>query len=104
LIKEKLILDGKLSELKTKYAKKNVSLNYSGDISFLQNNPMIESIDDFGNTTGIRLKDASNIQELLKLLIEKNVTIKKFDANDISLHEIFVLLAGKNDVMEVENV
>ncbi len=100
----KIILDGKLSELKTKYAKKNVSLNYSGDISFLQNNPMIESIDDFGNTTGIRLKDASNIQELLKLLIEKNVTIKKFDANDISLHEIFVLLAGKNDVMEVENV
>lgn len=100
----KIILDGKLSELKTKYAKKNISLNYSGDISFLKDNPMIESIDDFGNTTGIRLKDTSNIQPLLKLLVEKNVNIKKFDANDISLHEIFMLLAGNNEVKEVKNV
>ena len=100
----KIILDGKLSELKTKYAKRNVSLNYSGDISFLKNNRMIESVDDFGNTTGIRLKEASHIQQLLKLLVENNVDIKKFDANDISLHEIFVLLAGNNEAREVENV
>lgn len=100
----KIILDGKLSELKTKYAKKNVSMNYSGDISFLKGNPMIESIDDFGNSTGIRLKDASQIQGLLKLLVDNKVDIKKFDANDISLHEIFVLLAGQKAGKEVQNV
>jgi len=100
----KIILDGNLNEIKTKYAKKNVSLNYSGDISFLKGNPMIESIDDFGNTTGIRLKDSSNIQPLLKLLVENNVSIKKFNANDISLHEIFVLLAENNVIREVKNV
>ncbi|PIW70325.1 MAG: ABC transporter, partial [Ignavibacteriales bacterium CG12_big_fil_rev_8_21_14_0_65_30_8] len=97
----KIILDGKLSELKTKYAKRNVSINYSGDISFLKGNPMIESIDDFGNTTGIRLKEASQIQGLLKLLVDNKVNIKKFDANDISLHEIFVLLAEQNAGKEV---
>jgi len=100
----KIILDGKLSELKTKYAKRNVSINYSGDISFLKGNPMIESIDDFGNTTGIRLKEASQIQGLLKLLVDNKVNIKKFDANDISLHEIFVLLAEQNAGKEVQNV
>ena len=100
----KIILDGKLSELKTKYAKRNVSMNYSGDISFLKGNPMIESIDDFGNTTGIRLKEASQIQGLLKLLVDNKVDIKKFDANDISLHEIFVLLAEQNAGKEVQNV
>ncbi|HED08489.1 MAG TPA: ATP-binding cassette domain-containing protein [Ignavibacteria bacterium] len=100
----KIILDGNLSELKAQYAKKNVSLNYEGDISFLKNNSMIESIDDFGNTTGIRLKSASDIQELLKLLVNNNVTVKKFDANDISLHEIFVLLAENNEVKEEKNV
>ena len=100
----KIILDGKLSELKTKYAKRNVSMNYSGDISFLKGNPMIESIDDFGNTTGIRLKEASQIQGLLKLLVDNKVNIKKFDANDISLHEIFVLLAEQNAGKEVQNV
>jgi len=100
----KIILDGKLSDLKTKYAKRNVSINYSGDISFLKGNPIIESIEDFGNTTGIRLKDASQIQNLLKLLVDKNIDIKKFDANDISLHEIFVLLAGNKEGKEVQNV
>lgn len=100
----KIILDGNLSELKAQYAKKNVSLNYEGDISFLKNSSMIESIDDFGNTTGIRLKSASDIQELLKLLVNNNVTVKKFDANDISLHEIFVLLAENNKVKEGKNV
>ena len=100
----KIILDGKLSDLKTKYAKRNISMNYSGDISFLKGNPIIESIEDFGNTTGIRLKDASQIQNLLKLLVDKKIDIKKFDANDISLHEIFVLLAGNKEGKEVQNV
>jgi len=93
----KLILKGPLDEIKSKYAKRNVSLTYEGDISFLKGHPIVEKVEDFGNTTGIRLKEAHQTQELLKLLIEKNVIIKKFDANDISLHEIFIELVGKDD-------
>jgi len=93
----KLILKGPLDEIKSKYAKRNVSLTYEGDISFLKGHPIVEKVEDFGNTTGIRLKEANQTQELLKLLIEKNVIIKKFDANDISLHEIFIELVGKDD-------
>ncbi len=96
----KIILDGKLDEIKKKYAKKNVSINYEGDISFLRGNPIIENIEDFGNTTGIRVKEADQVQELLRLLVEHNIVIKKFNADEISLHEIFVSLAGK----EVANV
>lgn len=93
----KLVLKGSLDEIKSKYAKRNVSLTYEGDISFLKNHPIVEKIENFGNTTGIRVKDVNQTQELLKLLIEKNVIIKKFDANDISLHEIFVELVGKDE-------
>ena len=91
----KIILDGKLDEIKKKYAKKNVSINYEGDISFLRGNPIIESMEDFGNTTGIRVKEADQVQELLRLLVENNIVVKKFNADEISLHEIFVSLAGK---------
>lgn len=94
--KGKIILDGALKDIKIKHAQKNVSLNYEGDISFLKNNPMVEHIEDFGNTTGIKIKDASQIQELLRLLVENNITVKKFSANEISLQEIFVELAGGN--------
>lgn len=96
-----IILNGSLSEIKSKYSQRNVSLNYEGDISFLNHHPLVEKISDFGNTTGIKVRETSQIQDLLKLLIEKNVTVKKFDANDISLHEIFVDLAGKEaDILE----
>ncbi|HMN49833.1 MAG TPA: ATP-binding cassette domain-containing protein [Ignavibacteriaceae bacterium] len=92
----KIILNGSLAEIKKKYANRNVSINYEGDISFLKGNPIIESIEDFGNTTGLRVKEVNHIQELLKLLVKNNVIVKKFNADEISLHEIFVALAGKD--------
>ena len=93
----KIILKGSMKEVKSKYAQKNVSLTYEGDLSFLDSNPIIDKIENFGNTTGIRLKEASQTQQLLKLLIDHNIVVKKFNANDISLHEIFVELAGREN-------
>ena len=102
--KGKIILEGSLNELKQKYAKSNVSLSFEGDLSFLKNHSMIDKIENFGNTTGIRVKSPEQIQDLLKLLVQNNITIKKFDANDISLHEIFVEVAGNDGVALNEEV
>ncbi len=102
--KGKIILNGALNDIKAHHGQKNVSINYSGDISFLKNVPFVEKIEDFGNTTGIRVKEANQTQELLKLLIDNGIQIKKFDANEISLQEIFVELAGKEDQEDVREV
>jgi ABC-2 type transport system ATP-binding protein len=99
----KIILHGSLAEIKKEFGNRNVNITYDGNISFLQNNSIIESIQDFGNTTGITVKEESQTQDLLKLLLENNVTIRRFNANDISLHEIFVRLAGDHNA-EVVNV
>ena len=93
----KIILSGALKDLKAKYGNRNVNLSYEGNISFLQKHPIIESIQDFGNITGITVKEKSQTQDLLELLLENKVIIRKFNANDISLHDIFVKLAGDND-------
>lgn len=93
----KIILSGALKDIKAKYAKNNVSLNYSGDISFLDGLPFIEEINNFGNTTGIKVSSADDTQKLLRALLDHNVMVNKFDANEISLHEIFVSVAGKED-------
>lgn len=102
----KIILKGKLNEIKGKYAQRNVSLNYEGDISFLKGHPIIEKIEDYGNTTGIRVREPEQSQALLKILVDRGVVIKKFDANDISLQEIFIELAGSENTgsKEVRNV
>ncbi|MFO7444921.1 MAG: ATP-binding cassette domain-containing protein [Ignavibacteriaceae bacterium] len=95
--KGKLILSGSLKDIKSKFSQKNISLNFNGSISFLKNHPMVEKIEDFGNSTGIRVKEPSFIQELLRMLLDNNVTVNQFSANEISLHEIFVELAGKEN-------
>ncbi|MDP4174290.1 MAG: ATP-binding cassette domain-containing protein [Bacteroidota bacterium] len=94
--KGKVILNGALDEIKSKYSQKNVSLSYQGDISFLKTNPIIEKIMDFGNVTGIRVKEPQHTKELLRLLVENDITVKRFDANEISLNEIFLELAGND--------
>lgn len=98
----KIILNGSLNSIKQKFAQKNVSLTYSGDISFLKSNPIVEKISDYGNTTGIKVKDPSQIQQLLKLLVDNKIEVKNFSANEISLQEIFVELAGKVDGENLE--
>ncbi len=92
--KGKLVLNGSLGGIKQQFSQRNVTLVYEGDLSFLQNHPLIESINDYGNFTGIRVKRAEDVQALLRLLVERNLTIKRFDANDISLQEIFLEVAG----------
>lgn len=92
-----LILNGPLQEIKKQYSGRNISLVYEGDISFLEANPMVESINDYGNATGISLYKEEDIQNILQLLIDNNVLVKKFDANEISLQEIFLKVAGEDD-------
>jgi len=94
--KGKLMLNGSLAGIKDRYSKRNITLVYEGDIGFLQNHPMVESVNDYGNFTGIRVKHEDHVQALLQLLVAHGITIKKFDANDITLQEIFLEIAGDN--------
>lgn len=92
--KGQIILNGLLSDIKSEHSKNNVKLIYEGDISFLENHPIVDHISDFGNSVGISLKSSDQTQDLLKLLVEHNVKVISFDSNDISLNELFIDLAG----------
>lgn len=95
--KGKNIMEGSIKEIKEKYAQTNINIVYIGDISFLKDIPFVEKIENFGNSAGIKVSHPTHIQELLQLLVSKNIIIKNFRANDISLHEIFVMLAGHDE-------
>ena len=92
----KLVANSNLAALKARYSQQNVTLVYEGDLGFLDGHPYIASMTDFGRFTGIRLTAAEHVQPLLALLLQHGVVVKKFDANDISLHDIFVELTGDN--------
>jgi ABC-2 type transport system ATP-binding protein len=92
--KGQIILNGNINKIKAEFSKNNVKLMCEGDISFLENHPMVHTVSKFGNSVGIELNDINQTQNLLKLLLDRNVKINSFDANDIALSEIFVKLAG----------
>lgn len=93
----KIILRGALPDIKKRFSQDYISLSFNGDISFLSDHNIIESIENYGNTTGIKLRQDANPQDLLRLLVEKNIKVSRFDANEISLHDIFIKLAGKEE-------
>lgn len=90
----KLMLNGSLARIKEQYSQRNISLVHEGDVAFLKGNPLVEDIHAYGNVTGIRVSGPDAVQPLLELLVQRGVRIKKFDANDISLQEIFLSVAG----------
>lgn len=90
----RLKLNGLLKDIKQEYSQRNVTLVHEGDLGFLKEHPMIESMHEYGSSTGIRLKRNDDVQPLLRLLVERGIVLKKFDANDISLQEIFLEIAG----------
>jgi ABC-2 type transport system ATP-binding protein len=92
--KGRIILHGELNKIKSKHGQRKVSLKCKGDISFLKNHSIVDKFDVFGSSTIIRVKEQSQTQDLLKLLVDNKIEVKKFDANEISLHELFVELAG----------
>ena len=92
--KGKLMLNGPLARIKEQYSQRNVSLVHEGDVGFLRDSPLVEDIHAYGNVTGIRVSGPDAVQPLLELLVQRGVHIKKFDADDISLQEIFLGVAG----------
>jgi len=100
----KIILKGSLSDIKSRYSRQNITLEHTGDIAFLKGHPIVEKISGFGNTTGIRVKSPEDIQTLLKLLVDHDVRVTKFNANEISLYEIFIGLAGSESASAVDGV
>ena len=100
--KGKIILHGSLSEIKTHFAKKNVLISCEEDLMFLKETGIAESVIDNGNEKSIKLNNGEEPQELLKQLIQKNIKIKKFAADEISLHEIFIESTGEDKRLSME--
>ncbi len=92
--KGKLLLSGPLNEVKSRFSERNVMLHYDGDISFLRQKSYVRSVQDFGNSSGIEVGSREDSQRLLQDLLTHGVRIHKFDANDISLHDIFMSQTG----------
>ena len=89
-----LLEGGSLKEIKARFSQRHVTIVSEDDLGFVDGLPIVESVERFGNRTGVRVKTDADVHGLFKILAEKEINIIKFDADDISLHDIFVKLTG----------
>lgn len=94
--KGKNILYGNVLDIKRNFAKSNVIINCDDNFYKLNLDNYVETHTSFGKSKSIKLKNNISPQEFLKYLIDNNITINGFTANDISLQDIFISLVNQN--------
>jgi ABC-2 type transport system ATP-binding protein len=85
----KAVLQGSLSEVKARNGRRFVQIDYEGDGGCLAGNPLIDSLNDYGNHAELRLKPGADSQELLQAAM-RGMRVLRFQVMDPSLEQIFI--------------
>ncbi|MCF7945843.1 MAG: ATP-binding cassette domain-containing protein [Spirochaetia bacterium] len=92
--KGKELLSGSLNEIKDRFGKRSVTIEFSGDGSFIDGLPEVEKVIRYPRYFEIDLKEEADSNVLLKSLAGR-LSIRKFEIASPSLHSIFVSLVKK---------
>jgi len=85
----KAVLQGSLSEVKNGNGRRFVQIDYEGDGAYLAGNPLVDSLNDYGNHAELRLKPGADTQELLRTAM-RGLRVIRFQVMDPSLEQIFI--------------
>jgi ABC-2 type transport system ATP-binding protein len=85
----KAVLQGTLSQVKASNGRRFVQIDYEGNGGCLAGNPLIDSLNDYGNHAELRLKPGADSQELLRSAM-RGMRVLRFQVMDPSLEQIFI--------------
>ncbi|MBD3334204.1 MAG: ATP-binding cassette domain-containing protein [Candidatus Eisenbacteria bacterium] len=83
------VISGKLTEVRQRYGKPSVKLDYEGDLGDIASWSGVDRVDDEGRYAEIRLRDPALSRELLQRLVER-VHVRRFEISEASLEDIFI--------------
>ncbi len=95
LNRSKAVVTGNLNEIKKSYGRVNLVLKVEQDISGFIEDAGIEILSEKEYEYSLRVTGDEQANELLKMLIDADINIIKFDLSELSLHEIFVREVGE---------
>jgi ABC-2 type transport system ATP-binding protein len=99
--KGKKVLDGTLADIQDKYGTDTLRIQSEDGINAYKDLKGIDKINDFGRMQEIRLTEGTDIQELIKRVMEKTI-VTSFEITKPSLNDIFIRIA-KPEREEVDN-
>jgi ABC-2 type transport system ATP-binding protein len=97
------VLDGKLSEVKSKFGTNSIQVEIEGDGAFAGNLPGVEMFTEFNNYIELKLGDGADSQQILKAISEK-VVVRRFELIEPSLYDIFIEVAKTDPHAKQEEV
>jgi ABC-2 type transport system ATP-binding protein len=95
IYKGKLVLEGGMREVKSRYPSNRLLIHYTGDESFLQHRA-IASAKTYPGTAEIILADPSQAQSILSAAIQHGTHITRFEVVEPTLEEIFIETVGEH--------
>lgn len=90
------VLQGTLKEIKGRYGRSNVQIEYEGADDFLHQNGLVQSFNNYGNYVEVRLAPGADSQKLLQLVAQRS-RVNKFELVEPSLEDIFIDVVGKTN-------
>jgi len=89
------ILEGPLRAIKQQYRKNTILLEYQGSLAFLEGDPAVRRLDDFGTRAEVRLTEEADPHEFIRAVVAR-VQVYKFEIVEPSLNDIFIEKVGQS--------
>ncbi len=99
----KVVIEGKLSEVKSRFGKNTVHIEFDGDGEFLKSTNGIDKLLLYENSAEFEINDHQGVTNLFALLTQK-LKIRKYEMIEPSLHSIFLSMVGGNKIKKSEGV
>lgn len=91
--KSEKVLEGPLGEIKRRFGKNTVQVEFEGDGSFLEHSPLARAVDFYGNYAEVKLAPGADPQELLAAIMAR-ARVHRFEVVTPSLNDIFIQLVS----------
>ncbi|MBI5215900.1 MAG: ATP-binding cassette domain-containing protein [Ignavibacteriae bacterium] len=98
--KGRIVLEGGLQEVKQRFGKNSIHLEYGGDGAFLSSLPYIKQANVYENYAELELDGQESVRELL-IEVSTKLTVRKFEFVEPSLNSIFLKMVGNGMKSEV---
>ncbi len=98
----KVVLEGSLQEIKSRYGKNTIQIIYDGDGSFMPTLPGVKTAHVYENYAELVL-NSTNHQSQLLVEIAQKLDVKKFEKVEPSLNAIFLELVGADKKSQMKN-
>jgi ABC-2 type transport system ATP-binding protein len=95
----RLVLSGGMREVKSRYPRNRVLINFEGDERFLAH-PLIESAKNYNGLAELKLHSpgglSPDVQPLLAQALAQGTRVSRFEVMEPTLEEIFIETVGEN--------